>query len=87
MAGWQSTLGPSKQTARVLGMTVLNGLDRFHLVQGVVDRVPKPASVRQSVREAMEAKLLQHHAYIRVHGQDMPEILKWQWHQSPPIAG
>jgi xylulose-5-phosphate/fructose-6-phosphate phosphoketolase len=70
-------------TTTPFDMTVLNGLDRFHLVQGVVDRVPKLASVRQSVREAMEAKLLQHHAYIRVHGQDMPEILTWQWRQSP----
>lgn len=76
-------------TTTPFDMTVLNGLDRFHLVQVVVDRVPKLAGVRQSAREVMETKLLHHRTYIRAHGQDMPEILKWQWKQPenvPPFA-
>jgi xylulose-5-phosphate/fructose-6-phosphate phosphoketolase len=75
-------------TTTPFDMTVLNGLDRFHLVESVADWVPKLAGVRQSVREAMEAKLMLHHAHIRAHGQDMPEILNWQWRQkeAPVVA-
>jgi xylulose-5-phosphate/fructose-6-phosphate phosphoketolase len=43
--------------------------------------VPKLAGVRQRLHQEMDARLLKHHAYIRVHGQDMPEILEWQWRQ------
>jgi xylulose-5-phosphate/fructose-6-phosphate phosphoketolase len=68
-------------TTTPFDMTVLNGLDRFHLVQSVADWVPALADVRQGLRQKMDAKLLEHHAYIRAHGQDMPEILKWQWRQ------
>jgi xylulose-5-phosphate/fructose-6-phosphate phosphoketolase len=75
-------------TTTPFDMTVLNGLDRFHLVQSIADWVPKLAGVRQSVREAMEAKLILHHAHIRAHSQDMPEILNWQWRQkeAPVVA-
>jgi xylulose-5-phosphate/fructose-6-phosphate phosphoketolase len=68
-------------TTTPFDMTVRNGLDRFHLVQSVADWVPALADVRQGLRQKMEAKLLEHHAYIRAHGQDMPEILNWQWRQ------
>ena len=69
-------------TTTPFDMTVLNGLDRFHLVQSVLDWVPKLASARAAVRLAMDAKLVEHSAYIRAHGQDMPEILDWQWRQA-----
>jgi xylulose-5-phosphate/fructose-6-phosphate phosphoketolase len=66
-------------TTTPFDMTVLNGLDRFHLVQGVVDRVPKLPGIRTALHQAMDAELLAHHTYIRAHGQDMPEIRNWQW--------
>lgn len=72
-------------TTTPFDMTVLNGLDRFHLVKSVVDWVPSLASERQSVREQMDAKLIDHHAYIRVHGQDMPTIRNWQWRQAKAV--
>ncbi len=71
-------------TTTSFDMTVMNGLDRFHLVKNVLDRVPKLAAVRESLSQKMDAKLLEHRAYIRAHGQDMPEILNWQWHQETP---
>ena len=68
-------------TTTPFDMTVLNGLDRFHIVQSVVDRVPRLKSMRVALKQAMDSKLLEHRAYIRAHGQDMPEILEWKWEQ------
>ncbi|TIV56073.1 MAG: phosphoketolase family protein, partial [Mesorhizobium sp.] len=66
-------------TTTPFDMTVLNGLDRYHLVLGVLDRIPEPAGAHIQLRQAMEGKLIEHAAYIRKHGQDMPEILGWKW--------
>ena len=71
-------------TTTPFDMTVLNGLDRFHIVQSVLDWVPRLGRV--ALKQAMESKLLEHRAYIRAHGQDMPEILDWKWGQDPDAA-
>jgi xylulose-5-phosphate/fructose-6-phosphate phosphoketolase len=71
-------------TTTPFDMTVLNGLDRFHLVLGVLDRLPSLGDAGVRLRELMEAKLLEHHDYIRAHGQDMPEIRDWRWTQNGP---
>jgi len=68
-------------TTTPFDMTVMNGLDRFHIVQSVLDWVPALKSVRIGLRQEMDRKLLEHRAYIREHGKDMPEILGWQWKQ------
>jgi xylulose-5-phosphate/fructose-6-phosphate phosphoketolase len=68
-------------------MTVLNGLDRFHLVQSVIDRIPEAPADGGKLKSLMEAKLIEHHDYIRKHGQDMPEIINWRWNvegKAPP---
>jgi xylulose-5-phosphate/fructose-6-phosphate phosphoketolase len=65
-------------TTTPFDMTVLNGLDRYHLVQSVVERA-LPAAKGESLRQMMGERLLQHHGYVRAHGQDMPEIRDWQW--------
>ncbi|BCM20835.1 phosphoketolase [Mesorhizobium sp. J8] len=66
-------------TTTPFDMTVLNGLDRYHLVLGVLDRIPEPAGAHIQLKQAMEGKLIEHGTYIRDHGQDMPEILGWKW--------
>ena len=66
-------------TTTPFDMTVLNGLDRYHLGQSVLDWVPELKSVRVGLKQAMDGKLLQHRAYILAHGQDMPEIRDWRW--------
>jgi xylulose-5-phosphate/fructose-6-phosphate phosphoketolase len=60
-------------------MTVLNDLDRFHLVADVVDRVPQLASQAAYVKQWIRDKLIEHKEYICEHGEDMPEIRSWRW--------
>jgi xylulose-5-phosphate/fructose-6-phosphate phosphoketolase len=66
-------------TTTPFDMTVLNDLDRFHLVEDVIDRVPKLGSKFAHVKQAMRDKLLEHKQYIRKYGDDMPEIRDWKW--------
>lgn len=60
-------------------MTVLNNLDRFHLVMDVIDRLSLATQEAQALRQLMETKLIEHRAYINVHGVDMPEVRDWKW--------
>jgi len=62
-------------------MTVLNDLDRFHLVRDVIDRVPKLAGRADYLKQEMDDKLVEHKQFICKHGQDMPEIRNWKWSQ------
>ncbi|MBD2655470.1 phosphoketolase family protein [Synechocystis sp. FACHB-383] len=60
-------------------MTVLNDLDRFHLVMDVIDRLPQLAFKGAELKQMMEAKLIHHRQYINQNGQDLPEIRNWKW--------
>ena len=69
-------------TTTPFDMTVLNDLDRFHLVMDVIDRVPKLGYRAAYLKQQMRDKLTLHKQYIAQHGQDMPEILNWKWGQA-----
>ncbi len=67
-------------------MTVLNDLDRFHLVMDTIDRLPQCAERGVYLRQQLADKLIEHGLYIREHGQDLPEIRNWLWPQPTRIA-
>jgi len=58
-------------TTTPFDMVVSNDLDRFHLVQDVIDRVPKLGSRCAHVRQEMADKLVDQ-VTIAVFGPDLP---------------
>ena len=61
-------------------MTVLNEIDRFHLVLSALDRLPHTGDAGAKLRAALGEKLVAHKRYIAQFGEDMPEIRDWRWH-------
>ena len=65
-------------------MTVLNDLDRFHLVMDAVDRLPRTGEPGLRLKRRLQEKLVEHGLHIRRHGEDMPEIREWTWSGTAP---
>ncbi|HEX5953924.1 MAG TPA: phosphoketolase family protein [Rhodanobacteraceae bacterium] len=66
-------------------MTVLNDMDRWHLVMDVLQRVPGLAAKTAYLKQKLLDKLIEHGHYIRQEGVDLPEVREWSW--SAPEAG
>ena len=60
-------------------MRVQNGIDRFHLVQDVIDSVPDLGTRGAYLKQEMRDYLVEHKAHIDRHGEDMPKIRDWKW--------
>ncbi|MFJ3124812.1 phosphoketolase [Streptomyces sp. NPDC086993] len=66
-------------TTTPFDMVVRNDLDRYRLVMDVIDRVPGLGVRAVAVRQAMADARTRHHAWIREHGTDLPEVADWAW--------
>lgn len=60
-------------------MRVQNGIDRFHLVQDVLLKLPQLGDKASYLYQEMSDKLVAHKQYIHEVGLDMPEVANWKW--------
>ena len=72
-------------TTTPFDMVMLNGLDRFHLVMDVIDRVPGLGERAAGLRQQMADERLRHRAYTREHGDDSPDVRDWTWPGATPV--
>ncbi len=70
-------------TTTPFDMTVLNDLDRFHLVMDVVDRVPNLGVRYAHLKQEMRDMLVEHHQYVCERGDDLPSVRDWTWPYKP----
>ncbi|MFE5082713.1 phosphoketolase family protein [Streptomyces mirabilis] len=66
-------------TTTPFDMVVRNDMDRYRLVMDVIDRVPGLGVRAAAVRQHMADVRTRHHAWIRAHGTDLPEVADWTW--------
>jgi xylulose-5-phosphate/fructose-6-phosphate phosphoketolase len=66
-------------TTTPFDMVVMNNLDRFHLVIDVIDRVPGLGQRAAQLRQDLTDLRIRHWAYVREHGEDLPEVRDWVW--------
>lgn len=70
-------------TTTPFDMAVLNNLDRYQLALDVIERVPRLHDQLQTARARYWATMEKHKLYLIEHGQDMPEVMQWQWTPAP----
>ena len=74
-----------------INMTVLNHLDRFHLMMDTIDRLPQTGDKGIYLKQQLKDQLIEHKQYIATYGEDLPEIRNWKWastaHRSAVAAG
>ncbi len=66
-------------TTTPFDMTVMNELDRFHLAQEAILRVPQLQGKADDILDVLQEKIAEHHRYVREHGEDLPEVQGWKW--------
>ena len=66
-------------TTTPFDMTVMNDMDRYHLVMDVIDRVPGLSRSAAYLRQDMSERLIRQWEYTREYGEDPPEIRDWTW--------
>lgn len=66
-------------TTTPFDMTVLNELDRYHLAQEAILRVPGLADKHPELLDDLQERIAEHHRYVREYGEDIPEVRDWLW--------
>lgn len=66
-------------TTTPFDMAVINNLDRYQLALDVFERVPRLHDQLHVARSRYWSTMERHKLYLIEHGQDMPEVLNWQW--------
>ena len=66
-------------TTTPFDMTVLNKLDRFTLAMAALERVGRMTDVSAHLVQHLRDKLVDHRAYVDLHGEDMPAVRDWRW--------
>ncbi len=66
-------------TTTPFDMVVMNHIDRFHLAEDVIDRVPRLQHSAARTKQKLHGYLIDHKDYIEQHGEDMPLVSQWKW--------
>ncbi len=66
-------------TTTPFDMVVLNRMSRFHLATEVLRRARRSPAGATELAERCHDQLERHHAYVREHLEDLPEIRDWTW--------
>jgi xylulose-5-phosphate/fructose-6-phosphate phosphoketolase len=66
-------------TTTPFDMVVLNGVSRYDLCKLTMEFAPRVRALVPPLYQKCNDLLAQHHAYVREHLQDMPEIRDWTW--------
>jgi xylulose-5-phosphate/fructose-6-phosphate phosphoketolase len=74
-------------TTTPFDMVVLNEMDRFHLVEDVIDRVPRLGAKAAYFKQAIRNSLLEHRRHICEFGEDLPAIRDWTWGKPTHVRG
>ncbi|WP_143534256.1 hypothetical protein, partial [Rhizobium sullae] len=64
----------------------LNEMDRFHLVEDVIDRLPQLGARAAYFKQAIHQKLIEHRQHIEKYGDDVPGISGWMWGQAATLG-
>jgi len=60
-------------------MTVLNKIDRFHLVLDLLERLPLWEERGAALKTMLQETLVKHRMHVNTYGIDMPEVIDWKW--------
>ena len=66
-------------TTTPFDMVVLNGMSRYQLCIEAMRRATRLHALTAPLIAECDARLDKHHAYIREHFEDMPEVRDWVW--------
>ncbi|AMN45928.1 xylulose-5-phosphate/fructose-6-phosphate phosphoketolase [Steroidobacter denitrificans] len=74
-------------TTTPFDMVVLNQMDRYHLIEDVIDRVPHLGARAAYAKQQVRDRLIEHKQYIHEYGEDLPEVTGWRWGRSGHANG